>query len=97
MTEAPLRPSWAPGPTELDRWIRERPEMESEVTAELVPQWEAQRAKAIAERSALRFVDRLPKNVPILLVHGSADKGSARATRWTWPKRYSQAGDRFGC
>jgi dipeptidyl aminopeptidase/acylaminoacyl peptidase len=62
------------GPTDLDRWIRERPEMESEVAAQLVPQWAAQRAKAIAERSALRFVDRLPKNVPILLVHGSADK-----------------------
>jgi dipeptidyl aminopeptidase/acylaminoacyl peptidase len=62
------------GPTDLERWIRERPEMESEVAAELVPHWASQRAKAIAERSALRFVERLPRNVPILLVHGSADK-----------------------
>jgi len=62
------------GPTDLARWIRERPEMESEVAAELVPQWATQRSKAIAERSALRFVERLPKNVPMLLMHGSADK-----------------------
>jgi len=62
------------GPTDLERWIRERPEMESEVAAELVPHWATQRAKAIAERSALRFVERLPKNVPMLLMHGSADK-----------------------
>jgi dipeptidyl aminopeptidase/acylaminoacyl peptidase len=48
--------------------------MESDVAARLVPDWTAQRAKAIAARSAVRFLDRLPKNVPILLVHGTADK-----------------------
>jgi dipeptidyl aminopeptidase/acylaminoacyl peptidase len=62
------------GIADLERMIRLRPEMESDVAAQLVPDWTAQRAKAIAARSAVRFLDRLPKNVPILLVHGTADK-----------------------
>jgi dipeptidyl aminopeptidase/acylaminoacyl peptidase len=62
------------GLADLERMIRLRPEMESEVAAQLVPDWTAQRANAMATRSAVRFVDRLPRNVPILLVHGTADK-----------------------
>jgi dipeptidyl aminopeptidase/acylaminoacyl peptidase len=62
------------GMADLERQIQQRPEMESEVAAELAPNWTSQRAKAIADRSAVRFVDRLPKGVPILLVHGTADR-----------------------
>jgi dipeptidyl aminopeptidase/acylaminoacyl peptidase len=62
------------GVTDMERWIKLRPEMESDVAAQLVPDWAAQRANAIAARSPVRFVDRLPMNVPILLVHGTADK-----------------------
>jgi dipeptidyl aminopeptidase/acylaminoacyl peptidase len=61
------------GMADFERQIQLRPEMESEVAAELVPDWTTNRAKAIAERSAVRFVDRLPKSVPILLVHGTSD------------------------
>ena len=61
------------GSTDLERWISMRPEMETEVVAQTIPNWTTERAKAIAARSAIRFVDRLPKNVPILLVHGTAD------------------------
>lgn len=61
------------GMADLERQIQQRPEMDNEVAAELVPDWTTQRAKAIADRSAVRFVDHLPKNVPILLVHGTAD------------------------
>jgi dipeptidyl aminopeptidase/acylaminoacyl peptidase len=62
------------GSTDMARWIRLRPAMETEVAAQLVPDWTTQRAKAITDRSTVRFVDRLPANVPILPVHGSADK-----------------------
>jgi dipeptidyl aminopeptidase/acylaminoacyl peptidase len=61
------------GPADLERWISLRPEMETEVAAQTIPNWTTERAKAIAARSAVRFVDRLPANVPILLVHGTAD------------------------
>jgi dipeptidyl aminopeptidase/acylaminoacyl peptidase len=61
------------GMADLERQIVLRPEMDTEVAAQIVPGWGTDRAKAIAARSAVRFVDRLPANVPILLVHGSAD------------------------
>lgn len=61
------------GITDLARMIALRPEMETEVAAETVPGWNANRASAIEARSALRFVDRLPRNVPILLIQGTAD------------------------
>ncbi len=62
------------GITDLARMITLRPEMETDVAAETVPGWSANRASAIEARSALRFVDRLPRNVPILLIQGTADK-----------------------
>jgi len=61
------------GSADLERWISLRPEMDTEVAAQIVPNWKTERAKAIEARSAVRFVDRLPANVPILLVHGTAD------------------------
>ena len=61
------------GSADLERWISLRPEMETEVAAQTIPDWTTERAQAIAARSAVRFVDRLPRNVPILLVHGTAD------------------------
>lgn len=61
------------GVADLERMIALRPEMDVEVAAQLVPDWTNGRAQAIAARSAVRFVDRLPANVPILLVHGTAD------------------------
>jgi len=61
------------GSADLERWISLRPEMDTEVAAQIVPNWKTERAQAIAARSAVRFVDRLPANVPILLVHGTAD------------------------
>lgn len=61
------------GAADLERWISLRPEMETEVAAQIIPDWTSNRAQAIAARSAVRFADRLPANVPILLVHGTAD------------------------
>lgn len=49
-----------------------RPEMER-VYAELVPGWPATRETALRERSVIRWVDRLSKTTPILLLHGGAD------------------------
>ncbi len=62
------------GIADLERQFQQRPEWESGVAAELVPDWATQRAKAIADRSAVHFIARLPKDVPILLIHGTADR-----------------------
>ena len=61
------------GVTDLERMIALRPEMDTEVAAQIVPNWKIERAQSIEARSAVRFADRLPANVPILLVHGTAD------------------------
>ena len=61
------------GVADLERMIALRPEMDTGVAGQIVPDWKSNRAQAIEARAAVRFVDRLPANVPILLVHGTAD------------------------
>lgn len=61
------------GMADFDDMIKRRPEMESDVAAELVPGWTQQREAAIAARSAVRWPERLPATTPILLLHGTAD------------------------
>jgi dipeptidyl aminopeptidase/acylaminoacyl peptidase len=53
--------------------VTSRPEMETNVFAELVPDFRQNRAAALEARSAVRWVDKLNKNTPILLLHGTAD------------------------
>lgn len=60
------------GPTDLPGGLVARPEM-MEVYSRAIS---ADRARVIAgleERSALRFADALPRETPILLIHGTAD------------------------
>jgi len=58
-----------------DMWntIERRPDMESGVIAELIPDFAKNRDAAITARSAVRWADKLNKSTPILLLHGSAD------------------------
>ncbi|MDZ4804026.1 MAG: alpha/beta fold hydrolase [Candidatus Eisenbacteria bacterium] len=53
--------------------VRQRPEMETGVLAELVPGWPAIREAALEARSAVRWPERLNPTTPILLLQGSAD------------------------
>ncbi|MDX1479816.1 MAG: prolyl oligopeptidase family serine peptidase, partial [Saprospiraceae bacterium] len=53
--------------------VRDRPEMETGVLAELVPNYAATREAALTQRSAIRWADKFPDNVPILMMHGNAD------------------------
>jgi dipeptidyl aminopeptidase/acylaminoacyl peptidase len=62
----------AAGVTDLGRNTRARADME-QVCTQLIPNWTTDRAAAIEARSALRWADKLPANVPILIVHGTAD------------------------
>ncbi len=50
-----------------------RPEMESGVFAELVPDWDSQREAALEARSAVRWAERIHEETPILLLHGTSD------------------------
>lgn len=53
--------------------IKDRPEMETGVLAELVPNYETNKTAELEKRSAVKWVDKFPKNVPILMLHGNAD------------------------
>jgi dipeptidyl aminopeptidase/acylaminoacyl peptidase len=52
--------------------VSRRPEMEN-VYAALVPNWKEEREAALEARSAVYWPERLYKETPILLLHGSAD------------------------
>lgn len=53
--------------------IKDRPEMETAVLAELVPNYQANREEELTKRSAVQWADQFPKDVPILMLHGNAD------------------------
>ena len=53
--------------------VEARPEMETNVLAEMVPDWEANREAELEKRSPVRRVDELPRDVPIFVAHGTAD------------------------
>jgi dipeptidyl aminopeptidase/acylaminoacyl peptidase len=53
--------------------IKDRPEMETNVVAELIPNYEEAKEEELNKRSAIMWVDKFPKDVPILMLHGNAD------------------------
>lgn len=53
--------------------VARRSEMEIGVYAELVPGWPETREEALTARSPVRWPEKLHKETPILLLHGTAD------------------------
>ncbi|WP_103070704.1 alpha/beta hydrolase family protein [Aquimarina sediminis] len=53
--------------------IKDRPKMESRVFSELIPNYSQNRQEELEKRSAVYWVEKFPKNVPILLMHGNSD------------------------
>ena len=51
----------------------DRPRMETNVYAELMPDYWKNKEAELKKRSAVFFADKFSKNVPILLLHGNAD------------------------
>lgn len=56
-----------------DLTIIDRPIMEKKVYAELMPNYATNKDEELKKRSAVYWVDKFPKDVPILLLHGNAD------------------------
>lgn len=59
--------------TDAHQAVNDRPEMEAGVYGELIPNFRANREQELDKRSAVKWVDQLPKDVPILMLHGNAD------------------------
>jgi len=51
----------------------DRPEMESKVYAELIPNYWDNKELELKKRSAIHLIDEFPKDVPILMLHGGSD------------------------
>lgn len=47
--------------------------METNVLAELIPNYAKNREAVLAPRSVIRWPEKLHKNTPILILHGSSD------------------------
>ncbi|VXB92083.1 Peptidase [Flavobacterium sp. 9AF] len=58
---------------DLDAAIKDRPEMGTQLLPELVPNYKGNEAEEIKKRSAIQWVNKFSKNVPILLLHGNSD------------------------
>lgn len=61
------------GGAESDLTQIDRPEMETNVFAELIPNYEINKKKELESRSAIYWANKFPKDVPILMLHGNSD------------------------
>lgn len=61
------------GGAPTDKTIIDRPDMETYVYAELIPNYQENKEAELKKRSAYFFADKFPKDVPILMLHGNAD------------------------
>lgn len=53
--------------------VADRPLMEEKVYAELIPDYVDNKEEALRKRSAIAWPDQIPKDIPILMLHGNAD------------------------
>ena len=53
--------------------IKDRPELETSVIVELIPNYTENKDAELEKRSAVKWGDKFPNNVPILMMHGNAD------------------------
>ncbi len=60
------------GATDLAAGLKFRPEMER-VYQEWIPDYEKNKQAALDSRSALRWAEQLPAEMPVLILHGDAD------------------------
>lgn len=51
----------------------DRPEMETDVMAQLIPNYNENKEEELNKRSAIKWADTFSKDVPILMLHGNAD------------------------
>ena len=53
--------------------IKDRPEMENEVLAQLIPDYDKNKIIELDKRSPIKWANKFSKEVPILMLHGTSD------------------------
>lgn len=59
--------------SDMHAMVRDRPVMESSVLSELIPDFLSNRENELDARSPIQRAEQLPKQTPMLVVHGNAD------------------------
>lgn len=62
------------GPSDLPELIIDRPEMETKVCAELIPNYKKNKKEELQKRSVIYWADKLDKNASLLILCGTEDK-----------------------
>ncbi|WP_428740524.1 alpha/beta hydrolase family protein [Tenacibaculum sp.] len=62
------------GPSDLSELIIDRPEMETEVCAELIPNYKENKTEELKKRSVIYWADKLDKNASLLILCGTEDE-----------------------
>ncbi|WP_342355302.1 alpha/beta hydrolase family protein [Pseudoalteromonas luteoviolacea] len=79
------------GVSDLLKGLEYRPEMEN-VYKKRIPLYEKNKTSELQKRSVLRWVDQLPSDVPVLLLHGTKDKRVSVNHSITLAKAFSKTG-----
>ena len=61
------------GVSDLEAMIADRPDIGTHVAAELIPDYESNKEAALKARSAINWANKFPKDVPLLIMHGTSD------------------------
>lgn len=61
-------------PVDLLAQTSQRPQLEKYVFARLIPNYQTEKETALIQRSALYWPEQIPKQLPILMLHGTLDK-----------------------
>jgi len=61
------------GSSDHYKTMKNRPGFEEEVYQELIPNYASNKDEELKKRSAIYWVDKFPKTVPILILHGGSD------------------------
>jgi len=61
------------GLSDLQQWIKDREDIETNVLAPLIPDYATKKEQALQQRSAIAFAGEIARTTPLLILHGSAD------------------------
>jgi dipeptidyl aminopeptidase/acylaminoacyl peptidase len=76
------------GSSDLFDGLKQRPDMEKSVYAELIPNYAKDKAAALTARSAIRWPEKINKKTPLYSFTAAPTGASIRRKPWRWFRRF---------